>query len=219
MISNPFSRVVKNFRGRNLREITFTEPSTIQIGDFRAHDFFGDGSFYILDTPGHAVGHICGLARTTKAASSPDNSAEDTFIFMGGDLCHHGGEIRPSTYIPLPKEFAPHLAITSILARPPCPGAVAVEKLQHSRNRTSTQTFFDPAMGLDIPEAMRSIEKAQKADADDNVLFIYAHDASVRGVVDFFPLDASAWYQKGWREKMFWAFLEDFEEALKKVTV
>jgi len=192
-----------DFRGRELREITFTESGTLQIGDFRANDFFGDGSFYILDSPGHAVGHVCGLARTT---SNPD-----TFIFMGGDLCHHGGELRPSEYTPLPTEISPHPLTKAF--HPPCPGA-AFESLQQSRNRSITKPFFDPAMGLSIPEAIRSIEKAQKADADDNVLFIYAHDTSIRAVVDLFPRDATDWQKKGWREKIFWAFLEDFKVAV-----
>ncbi|EXJ64284.1 hypothetical protein A1O7_00620 [Cladophialophora yegresii CBS 114405] len=198
-----------DFKDRTLHEITFTEPETLQVGDFRALDFFGDGSFYILDTPGHAVGHVCGLARTTS------DSGTDTFILMGGDLCHHGGEIRPSEYMPLPREISPH-PLTRAL-HPPCPGA-AFEELQTSRNRSPTKPFFDPAMGLDISEAIRSIEKAQKADADGNVLFIYAHDASVRGVAEFFPNEANEWQKKGWREKMFWAFLADFEEVAKSVS-
>ena len=195
--------MIASGRGRELREITFNEPGTVQIGDFRAQDFFGDGSFFVLDTPGHAVGHVCGLARTTL---NPD-----TFILMGGDLCHHGGEIRPSEYIPLPKEITPH-PLTKAL-HPPCPGAT-FEKIQRSRHRSMDKPFFDPAMGLSIPESIRSIEKAQKADADDNVLFIYAHDASVRGVGDFFPQHANDWQKKGWREKIFWAFLEDFKVAI-----
>jgi len=194
-----------DFKGRELREISFAEPGTLQVGEFRAHDFFGDGSFYILDTPGHAVGHVCGLARTT---SNPD-----TFILMGGDLCHHGGELRPSEYIALPKDITPHPFTRALQS--PCPGA-AFEAIQKSRDRSSTKAFFDPAMGLDIPVAIRSIEKAQKADADDNVLFIYAHDASIRGVVDMFPKDANEWQKKGWRDTLFWAFLADFEHAFKK---
>ena len=40
--------------GRELKEISF-DGSTI-IGAFQAYDYFGDGSFYLLDVPGHAVG-------------------------------------------------------------------------------------------------------------------------------------------------------------------
>ncbi|EXJ57680.1 uncharacterized protein A1O5_12470 [Cladophialophora psammophila CBS 110553] len=197
-----------DFKGRELREITFTEPGTLQIGDFRAIDFFGDGSFYLLDTPGHAVGHVCGLARTT--------CEPDTFIFMGGDLCHHGGEIRPSAYKPLPRDiWQPGLHALAKVTHSPCPGAV-FEAIQQKRGRSppGTKPFFDPAMGLSIPEAIATIEKAQKADADDNVLFIYAHDATARGVADLFPLTANDWKKQGWREGMFWAFLADFRAAL-----
>lgn len=46
-----------------------------RIGRLEAFDYFGDGSFYLLDAPGHASGHMCGLARTT--ADPP------TFAVMG----------------------------------------------------------------------------------------------------------------------------------------
>lgn len=36
-----------DFAGRSLREIDFT-TSDLQIGGLPAHDFFGDGSFYLL---------------------------------------------------------------------------------------------------------------------------------------------------------------------------
>lgn len=42
-----------HFRGRQLREIDFT--NAFPIGDFRAVDFFGDGSFYLLDSPGVCI--------------------------------------------------------------------------------------------------------------------------------------------------------------------
>lgn len=43
----------------------------------RCSRLFGDGSFYLLEAPGHATGHMCGLARTT--ADPP------LFVFMGAD--------------------------------------------------------------------------------------------------------------------------------------
>jgi len=100
-----------DFAGRELREISF-EKTSVKIGNFRAFDYFGDGSFYLLEFPGHAIGHLCALARATTSPSS--------FIFMGGDAAHHGGEFRPSEYLPLPDSiipnpFAPYSATT-------CPG-------------------------------------------------------------------------------------------------
>lgn len=173
--------------------------NVLQIGGFRAFDLFGDGSFYLLDTPGHAIGHLAGLARTTS----------DTFILMGGDLCHHGGAIRPSEYKPLPKEI--HL---DAFRGGFCPGS-AFAAVQENRGRRPDQPFFEPAFGHDIPSAIETIAKAQEPDAQDNVLFIYAHDPSIMGVVDLFPKEANDWQAKGWREKLFWKFLEDFRDAVK----
>jgi glyoxylase-like metal-dependent hydrolase (beta-lactamase superfamily II) len=186
-----------------VREISFEGPDVLQIGKFRAIDLFGDGSFYLLDTPGHAVGHLGGLARTTK----------DTFMFFGGDLCHHGGEIRPSEHLPLPEKV--HLQAFAHFKGGFCPGA-ELEALQKGRSRAVNEPFFDPNMGLNIPQAIETIKKTQEADADDNVLFIYAHDNSLRGNVDLFPLNANDWKQKGWRSKLLWHFLEDFEAALRQ---
>ncbi|TFK40570.1 Metallo-hydrolase/oxidoreductase [Crucibulum laeve] len=51
------------------------------IGPFpRALDFYGDGSLYIIDAPGHLPGHINLLART-----SPDGA----WIYLAGDSAHH----------------------------------------------------------------------------------------------------------------------------------
>lgn len=74
------SLMASDFDDRNVREIDFEKEGGFKIGRFNAHDFFGDGSFYLLDTPGHTIGHICGLARTS---SNPD-----TFVFFGGDASH-----------------------------------------------------------------------------------------------------------------------------------
>jgi hypothetical protein len=195
--------IVPLLSGRELREITFQESQhTLQIGQFRAFDLFGDGSFYLLDTPGHAIGHLAGLARTSP----------DTFIFMGGDLCHHGGAIRPSEYMPLPKEI--HFDAFSHFEVESCPGSV-FEFLQKSRGRKPDQPFFEPAFGHDIPLAMETIRKAQVPDAEDNVLFIYAHDPTIRGVADMFPEDVNDWLAKGLGDALRWKFLEDFKDAVK----
>lgn len=51
------------------------------VGPFpRAYDFYGDGSLYIVDSPGHLPGHINILART---------SDDGSWIFLAGDSVHH----------------------------------------------------------------------------------------------------------------------------------
>ena len=69
------------------------------LGRCLAIDFLGDGSFYLLDTPGHAIGHMCGLCRTTASDYGEGNEA--TFLVLGGDCAHHGGEFRPTRWLRL----------------------------------------------------------------------------------------------------------------------
>ncbi|KGO54840.1 hypothetical protein PEX2_090930 [Penicillium expansum] len=193
-----------DFAGRNLREIDFS--NSVQVGEFRAIDYFGDSSFYIIDSPGHAVGHLGALARTT---TNPD-----TFIFMGGDLCHHSGEIRPSKHLRIPHDIQPSFTAPVSF---PCPGGSVYEQLLVQRTGSVDKPFFRPAIGVDIEQAIDTIEKAQVADAESNIWFVYAHDASLLNCVDLFPLSANGWKEKKWREKTLWAFLEEFETAIKKI--
>jgi glyoxylase-like metal-dependent hydrolase (beta-lactamase superfamily II) len=189
-------------RGRTVRELDFTEQSpALKAGDFQAYDFFGDGSFYILNAPGHTTGHISGLVRTT---ANPD-----TFIFMGGDLCHHGGEIRPSTHLPIPAEVQFTLP-ESIRSRVPvCPGGAIFQQLNIKRGRKADEPFFDPASADDMEQALKTIKDAQAADAQSDVYFIYAHDMGILDTVDFFPKSANNWKEKGWKEKTLWSFLAE----------
>lgn len=74
-------------------------------------------------------------------------------------------------------------------------------------------------MGKDIDEVIRTIEKTQIADADDKVLYLFAHDYNARGIIETFPAGtANGWKKGGWRESMLWRFIADFAEALKEVT-
>lgn len=194
-------------RGRILQEITFNDLGVKEIGPFRACDYFGDGSLYLLDTPGHAVGHLSALVRTT---SNPE-----TFIFLGGDLWHHNGELRPSKDLRIPQSIMippqPSLSCCSGSTFS-CPGSM-LESLQVKRGRRADEPFFDPVMGLDVAEVSRSLRKAQAMDCNENILFISAHEYAILGVVDLFPESANDWKRKGWREKILWTFLKDFERS------
>ncbi|XRM44107.1 hypothetical protein ABZX51_007253 [Aspergillus tubingensis] len=73
--SNPDGLVLdSDAADRSVRGIHFDHGNPLRVGPFNAADYFDDGSFYLLDAPGHATGHLCGLARTT--ANPP------TFVFM-----------------------------------------------------------------------------------------------------------------------------------------
>ncbi|KAJ6584950.1 beta-lactamase-like protein [Mycena capillaripes] len=192
--------------GRKLVPINFDE-SSLEIGGFKAHDYFGDGSFYILDVPGHLAGHVCALARVTPSS----------FVFLGGDACHHAGMFRPTTAL--------HRAV-------PCPG----ELLAATRLSVSTVHFPPPdaagefdlaartAPMLDVAEggyyeeppiARASIAKIGAFDANADVFIVLAHDISLVDVVGPFPTLLNAWQAKGWKHLVTWAFIDDANSAFR----
>ncbi|CAE6421085.1 hypothetical protein ACGC1H_006694 [Rhizoctonia solani] len=202
--TNPESPILESaYKDRELVEISFDNDSEL-IGGFRVFDYFGDGSFYLLDSPGHAIGHLCGLARTTP----------DTFVFMGADICHHGGQMRPTKYLPLPESISPN----PFPHRPECPGSLLLNV--HPKH-SSVEPFYhvaNPPQGkaasTNPVEAQRSLEKLLDVDCHENIFTIIAHDSTMLGVVEFFPKTLNDWKFKGYREKSMWSFLKDFGDAL-----
>lgn len=208
--TNPSSSIREtDYADRELRELSFTDSGTT-IGRFAAVDYFGDGSFYFLDAPGHAVGHICGFARV--------KSDPDSFVFLGGDAAHHGGEFRPSAYLPLPGSITPH-PFTDEPA-PFCPGAL-FDAILPDGDRT--QPFYRPStlFGIqhDAEEAGRTISKLQEVDVADNVLVVLAHDESLLDVVEFFPQKANDFVEKEWVRQCRWRFLKDFASVVGNSSV
>ena len=194
-----------DFEGRKLREVDFQKESNgLKIGRFNAFDYFGDGSFYLLDTPGHTIGHICGFARTS---TSPD-----TFIFMGGDASHHGGEFRPTEYLPIPSEIKPSplKRFRSI-----CPGHLLQEI---HRDGKADKPFYDvtESFAHDKKLADWTIDGLGEFDAYENVLALMAHDDAVvdPAQFDMYPKSLNDWYEKGIAKKVKWLFLGDFEGAV-----
>lgn len=180
-------------RGRTVREIDFTSTDLFILG-LPALDYFGDGSLYLLSTPGHAVGHMAALVRTT---ANPDS-----FVLLGGDACHHCGELRPSPGRPLPTNA------------PSC-----VIRFLEEHFNDGTQPFFCiqrdtrfAAYCHNSDEAEETIVRLQQFDALDNVMIIFAHDASLKTVVPEFPATLNDWLVKGWGRSCRWRFLRDFEQ-------
>ena len=143
---------------------------------------------------------------------------------MGGDLCHHHGQLRPSPEQPIPANIQHLLSShpkthTHSSAKFQCPGSLiskpALEHLNVKRDRRPDQPFFDPVLGENIPLAIETIRKTQPADADDEVWFVSAHDPYVLDVADFFPLTANRWKKAGWADEVRWAFVEELVPALE----
>ncbi|KAI0470227.1 beta-lactamase-like protein [Xylaria cf. heliscus] len=190
--------------GHDVEEIDFGR-SSLRIGGLSAVDYFADGSFYLLDTPGHYIGHMCGLARVT---SNPDS-----FILMVGDAIHQGGELRPHPWHPLPEHIQPNPF--SPTSHAPCDGETFDKLLPNGRE----VPFYHPSqkpdsVHFDVHQMAETIKQLQKFDAHDNILLIPAHDVSFLDVADFFPHTANTFMEKGWVEKTKWAWLAEFAKAV-----
>lgn len=208
--TNGDGRVLESdYEGRELREIAFDQG--LKIGSFDAFDYFGDGSFYLLDSPGHAIGHMCGLARVT---SSPNS-----FILMGGDICHHVGQFRPSSKHPLPSIISPNPFNQKGLTA--CPGEIFEHLLPDNDISKPlyrvARTWNGIQVATDADSAEASITKLQDMDGLDEVLVVIAHDSSLLDVVDFFPKYSDNFLKKGWAKNGRWLFLKDFAEAVKSL--
>jgi glyoxylase-like metal-dependent hydrolase (beta-lactamase superfamily II) len=217
------------------RECVAVECGELQVGPFPAKDFYGDGSFYLLDTPGHWPGHMCGLARTS---TSPD-----TFVFLGGDICHFSGDFRPSQWVPLP-DTVPEDAFRGVAARYPLPCSCSFFTDHHpqlyaeARDANTTATapfdkqktpFYDlsthkTSSYKDPPLATATMGKMQEFfDADPNVLVCLSHDPTL---LDYLPTlndnpekDLNSWKEQGLKEKCHWGWLAELPQYGKDGSV
>lgn len=196
-----------DWEGRELREVTFDRH--LVIGGFAAHDYFGDGSFYLIDIPGHTIGHIGAIARTTL---SRNDNEKDTFVFMGADVCHHGAEWKPNRHFPLPQHFVP----SPSQKVSGCPGA----RFQNvHRDRRDNQPFYVQTRGFphNYGDAAESIQRFQDFDAADNILCVIAHETALLDP-EFADLRYPRGTLNGWNksnvaERIRWSFLSDLVHA------
>ncbi|KAL8919221.1 MAG: hypothetical protein Q9208_006882 [Pyrenodesmia sp. 3 TL-2023] len=187
--TNPSSAILdSDTAGRFIHEIEFRKG--LQIGRFRAIDYFNDGSFYLLDAPGHAIGHLCGLARVT---SSPDS-----FVFMGADACHHAGLLRPSEYLPLPRGITPP---SSSPVNDDTPNIALPGQNNYKPFFMPSKTAF-PAQS----DAKETLRKISELDAQDNVFVVLAHDTSLEGQMDLYPASINGWMEEGVKARTRWLF-------------
>ncbi|KAL3467228.1 hypothetical protein BJX64DRAFT_283950 [Aspergillus heterothallicus] len=185
-----------------------------------------------VDTPGHCLGHMSGLARTTpgpvsssSSSSSSNSSNSSTLILLGGDICHFPGVFRPSEALALPQHIPPGILDTDANYFPPiCSCSIFTathpqrdnippESSSHKSHpfyRVSTNAsaaYIDPA------ESQRSVDKLVQFDASPNALVCLAHDGTVLRNVptvnDSPEDDLNGWRQSGYKEKVHWEWLNE----------
>ncbi|KAI9778324.1 MAG: hypothetical protein M1835_004962 [Candelina submexicana] len=229
--SSPTSPIQESdYTGRHIAEISFT--TSTPIGGLRAHDYFSDGSFYLLEAGGHAVGHMCGFARVTSApptstqmpggleGNNGEREQKDGFIFMAADTAHHPAEFRPTPYTPLPPQISPSpLTPTRPSSTLPTSVFKSIHRLPAHYATAPFYTLKIRADGSSVADnpllAKETLKKVEVFDAQDSVFVVMAHDASLLDVIDFFPRYADAWVRKGWKVRGRWGFLRDFEVAVE----
>lgn len=181
---------------REVCELT-SEDFKLEIGGFAAHDYYGDGSLYLLSSPGHTVGHLCALARVTI---EPHN----TFVLMAGDVAHHPGVFRPSAHIPLPKQ----ISVGSVTYDGELLRGLIHPK--HSADKSFIDVDEEP-MCHNGPQTKACVERLQLFDAREDVLVCIAHDLTLQGIVPSFPEVLDDWKDLGLKEKVRWEFLQHFD--------
>jgi glyoxylase-like metal-dependent hydrolase (beta-lactamase superfamily II) len=200
------------YEGRETVEIQYTGKHCLKIGEFQAFDYFHDGSFYLLDAPGHTQGHLNALARTTLGA---DTGGQDTFVLLAGDSVHHGALFRPSKYYPLPDTISPAPYDDCHAAGSSCPGSVyaALHRAmkdtgdEHQARTTSLCIVPPDAADEDHHAAAQTVDKVTVIDGMEDVFTITAHDDTLLPLIDFFPKSVNSWKANGWKEKGHWRFL------------
>ncbi|KAF8133083.1 beta-lactamase-like protein [Mycena galopus ATCC 62051] len=193
--------LASDFAGHEVTKIDFA-AANLTFSGMKAVDYFGDGSFYLLNTPGHLAGHMSALARVTPTS----------FIALGGDAFHHVGEARPRP--DFQKNF-------------PCPAHL----LEESKTSISTDYFWSPqtrdgAFDMlsrsqqlfavsDLPDsfyadpvtAQVSLEKLATFDADPDIFVLIAHDISLLSSLPYFPAYLNDWKATGLKESTVWQFV------------
>ncbi|KAF4446028.1 putative metallo-beta-lactamase superfamily protein [Fusarium austroafricanum] len=191
----------RDLDGRTVHQLDFERESAgLTIGGFRAIDYFKDGSFYLLEAPGHSIDHVMTLARTSLSPSR--------FLRLGADIGHHPSQWRPNKHTPLPKEldpsfFGPESKFN--LRFNVCCGD------HFASNGVNNKPFTRVKAGhpYDVDEAQRAVDKMALFDADENIMVIAAHDFTLLPILDYFPREANGWYEAGWKNKGQWEFLKE----------
>lgn len=176
------------------------------------------------DTPGHCIGHMCGLARVT---GGPDS----TFILMGGDICHFGGALRPCQNYSLP-EFIPEGLLDASPGYFPnaCPCTLftdnhpVISDSKNDKRRPQETPFYEVSTHatsayVDPAKSQSSINRLTQLDASPSILVCLSHDGTLLRYLptlnDSPDADINDWKAQGWKEKCHWGWLNEMPRGGK----
>ncbi|KAJ6605074.1 beta-lactamase-like protein [Mycena sp. CBHHK59/15] len=204
--SNSSDLQASDLAGHKVTQVNF-DAANLTISGFKAIDYFNDGSFYLLNTPGHLAGHMTALARVTPTS----------FVLLGGDTYHHVGQIRP---------------LGDFQVNFPCPGDILEETKSISTDffwssgttdgdfdlLSRTQTLFSvsdtpDSFYVDPKAATLSVDKVASLDADPDFFVVISHDFSVLSYLPYFPASLNYWQKSGLKENTVWKFLDEANPA------
>ncbi|KAH8824851.1 beta-lactamase-like protein [Flagelloscypha sp. PMI_526] len=197
--------LASDFANRTVTELSFDKTNT-KIGGFKALDYFKDGSFYLLDVPGHMPGHLAAVVRVKPT----------TFVFLAADSFHHAAQVRPTN--PLQKSVPIPLEVLESAQK-------NIDTTYFRSGGNDSATFFDlharSGPFFDVPEtgfysdpatARISQRGVQAFDSNDDVFVLATHDSTVYPFVEeeggtIF----NEWKERGLKEKATWLFLNKSE--------
>lgn len=211
------------FAGRDVIELDFasslssssgTGSGGLEVGGFPAIDYFGDGSCYLLHTPGHTPEHVAALVRTT--------SGPDSFVFLGADACHFMGVVRPTEQNPMPEIFDKTTSLSPVADTPISSDAFTACH-PHGPESARRKPFYCVSSGqhslyADAAAAAETLDKIRNLDADPRAMIVIAHDTSVLGALPMFPHGTiNAWKERGYKEAVMWNWVKELPQNGKRV--
>lgn len=140
--------------------ITAGKPLAEGLGDFTAHDFFGDGSFFLVNTPGHMKSHMCDSVRMSNT-----------------QVCVHGRRY----YVVMDRSDHPATVFFQSPDRSCIYDLVEPDKDQKLSSDQLQEPFYRPSPGVhqDLGILEESLKAVRMFDGDDRMLILLDHGSSV----------------------------------------
>jgi len=155
---------------RIVRQLSRTEDKWVTVGSLKGIDYFGDGSLWVLDTPG--VSNIKSLLNT-----------------VGFDIDSSSVNKHKSGHISALVCTSTNPPVYHLLASDTCHHCCLLHSAQYPRPRAGlfTPDVYDPAMKSDqlmsmhedLEEAYKSMAKVGRMDLEDNINVLLAHDTTI----------------------------------------